>query len=206
MRYMEAVFWIESGYDAVNGWPDKEIEFGYYRELRGLLESVGWNIIEPQTENPYPIAQKGEEWLELRPSYLHGAIGQETPKQIGKLFSMAKAFRYQRIEVLSQVVDLSGQQYLMKLKTQQEPMAKDILRLCNTKSEEDFVAAEAIYKAIKNKYHIQRTGEFGEDVILKGVFKNLLSIMAIKGELQEGKARNGESGYRSILLSTEKAA
>lgn len=206
MRYMEAVFWMESSYDTANGWPDKESESGYYQELKGLLESVGWNVMEPQAEKVYPIAQKGEEWLELRPLYLHGAIAQETPKQIGKLFTMAKTFRYRRIEILSQVADLSGPQYLMKLKAQQESMVKDILRICEIKPEEDFVPAEVIYKEIEKKYHIQRMGEIGADMILKGVFKNLLSTMTAKGNLLEGKTRTGECGYRNILLGAKKAA
>lgn len=206
MKYMEAVFWIESDYDEVNGWPDKERESGYYRELKELLERVGWKLTEPKMKNLYPIAQKGEEWLELRPLYLHGEIGKETPKQIGKLFSMAKTFRYRRIEVLSQTVILSGTQYLTRLRTQQEHMVKDILKICGTKSDEEFVAAEFIYQKIEKKYHIQRAGEIGEDVILKGVLKNILSILMSKGELLEGKAGNGEKGYRSTSVGAEKAA
>lgn len=114
MAYMEAVFWIKSGYDMTDGWPDPESKSVYYRELAGLLESVGWKVTKHQAEHPYPIAENGEEWLELQPLCLYGTIGKETPKRIGKLFSRAKSFRYCQIEVLSQITGLPELRELRK--------------------------------------------------------------------------------------------
>ena len=122
MAYMEAVFWIKSGYDMTDGWTDPESKSAYYRELTGLLESVRWKVTEHQAECLYPIAEKGEEWLELQPLCLYGAIGKETPKRIGKLFSRAKTFRYCQIEVLSQIAGLPELQKLRKARELQGDM------------------------------------------------------------------------------------
>ncbi len=122
MAYIEAVFWIKSGYDMTDGWPDPKSKSVYYRELAGLLESVGWKITEHQAEHSYPVAEKGEEWLELQPLCLYGAIGKETPKRIGKLLSRAQIFRYCQIEVLSQIAGLPELQKLRKSRERQGDM------------------------------------------------------------------------------------
>lgn len=42
------------------------------RKLAGLWERVGWSVTEYQVEHPYPVAEKGEDWLELQPVCLYG--------------------------------------------------------------------------------------------------------------------------------------
>ena len=66
--------------------------------------------------------------------------------------------------------------------------------------------SEAIYEKIEKKYHIPRVGEYEEDVILKGVFKNLLSFLTGKQLLSEGTAENEEPGYRIAVSKNEDAA
>lgn len=205
MSYIEAVFWVETDYDSMTGWKRKESSDNYYRELKGLLEGVGWKITDPAQIDRYPIAEKDGERLEIHSQYLHGTIRQDSPKRIAKLLSLAKTVRRYRVEVLSAVSDMSGAQYLNKLRSEQEEMIKDIKALSKIDTEE-FISQDILYKAIEERYHIQRTGEIGEDMILKGVFKNLLSILTAKGELMEGKAQDGETGYRSMQIGTKKAA
>lgn len=44
MNYIETIFWIESTYDEMHGWPDKGTENAYFQELKELLESVQWRV------------------------------------------------------------------------------------------------------------------------------------------------------------------
>lgn len=105
MNYIDAVFWIESDYDELNGWPDEETGKAYYRELMGLLRSVQWKILSPRAGTMYPAAVRGQEWLELTSRYLHGVVAQDSTKGIGKILLMAKGFQYQRIEVRAYVTE-----------------------------------------------------------------------------------------------------
>lgn len=205
MNYIETIFWIESTYDEMHGWPDKGTENAYFQELKELLESVQWKVFPPQAGRIYPIAVRGKERLELTPKYLHGVILEDSPKGIGKILLMAKGFHYQKIEVLAYTAELSGPQYLLKLRSQQEEMKEDILKICEREMTGVPLTAEMIYKRIEKKYHIQRVGEYGEDVILKGVFKNLLSVLVGKQVLEE-TAENGAPGYRRIPLNNIEAA
>lgn len=105
MDYLKVIFVIESDYDKVKGWINKEDENRYYRELEALLKSVGWSVKSSGEKNPYPIAIKNKERLKLAPTCLCGVIALDTPKKIGKLLSRAKFFKYRRIEVLEKVSD-----------------------------------------------------------------------------------------------------
>lgn len=144
--------------------------------------------------------------MELHPQYLRGIILNDSPKKIAKLLSLAKTFRYKRIEVLSAAEDLSATQYLLRLKEKQKDMMEDIMGFCRTETGDGFATVGQLYSAVEKKYHIQRVGEVGEDVILKGVFHNVLSILAAKGELLAETAENGERGYRNALVSAGKVA
>ena len=206
MKYIEVVFWIENDYDKMNGWKDDGSQGSYYQELKSLLGSVGWKVTGGQNGKRYPVAKKGGERLELKPQYLHGIILDDSPKKIAKLLSMAKTFRYRRIEVLSAVKEMSAAEYLVMLKTRQKEMAEDILTICEGRSEQNAAAVDELYAAVEKKYHIQRAGEIGGDVILKGIFENLLSALTVKGILLEGEAGNGEKGYRCIRTEAEKVA
>lgn len=206
MDYIETIFWIESGYDRKRGWPDQKSKKEYYQELELLLARVGWRTIQREDGEQYPVAIRKKEYMELRPLCLHGIIEKDSPKGIGKLLSMAKGFHYRQIEVLSSVPDMTGPQYLRKLHSQQTDMAADLLKVFDRLPEGEVIGTETLYKEIEKKYHIQRAGEFGEDVILKGIFRNLLSILAGKERLTEGETGNGTKGYRKLPLNCEHVA
>ena len=118
----------------------------------------------------------------------------------------AKGFQYQKIEVIAHAEEMSGPQYLLKLRARQEEMAEDVLKICEKAMPGEHLTSEAIYEKIEKKYHITRVGEYEEDVILKGVFKNLLSILTGKQLLAEDTAENGEPGYRIAVSKNEDAA
>lgn len=190
MNYIETIFWIASAYDETHGWPDKETEYTYYQELKELLASVQWEVLPFRAEKIYPILLRGKECLELTPQYLHGIIAQDSAKGIGKILLQAKGFQYQKIEMIAHAVEMSGSEYLLKLRARQEEMAEDVLKICEKAMSGEYLTSEAIYEKIEKKYHIPRVGEYEEDVILKGVFKNMLSILTGKQLLSEGTAEN----------------
>lgn len=130
MNYIETIFWIESTYDEMHGWPDKGTENAYFQELKELLESVQWRVSLPQTGGLYPVVVRGKEWLELTPKYLHGVITQDSPKGIGKILLSAKGFQYKKVEAVACAMEMSGSQYLLKLRSQQGEMEEDILKIC----------------------------------------------------------------------------
>lgn len=206
MNYIETIFWIASAYDETHGWPDKETEYTYYQELKDLLASVQWEVLPFRAEKIYPILLRGKECLELTPQYLHGIIAQDSAKGIGKILLQAKGFQYQKIEMIAHAVEMSGSEYLLKLRARQEEMAEDVLKICEKAMSGEYLTSEAIYEKIEKKYHIPRVGEYEEDVILKGVFKNMLSILTGKQLLSEGTAENEEPGYRIAVSKNEDAA
>lgn len=75
-----------------------------------------------RTGEMYPVAVRGKEWLELTTKCLHGVIVQDSSKEIGKILLIAKGFRYQKVEVTACAVEMSGLQYLLKLRSQQGEM------------------------------------------------------------------------------------
>ncbi|MCD8073441.1 MAG: hypothetical protein LUF27_00100 [Lachnospiraceae bacterium] len=86
----------------------------------------------------------------------------------------------------------------------------DILSMCCRKEEGTLLSSLVLYEWIARKYHIRRNGEVGEDIILQGVFRNLLDMLVVRGDLAEGRMDGEGIGYRTIRkeeqLRSENAA
>lgn len=94
-------------------------------------------------------------------------------------------------------------EYLLYLRSRQEEMKTDILTLFGKKMKTAFLSEYQVYLALDGKYHLDRIGENGTDVILYGVCKNLLRILAANGKLVESE--EGQC-YRSKNQDKEKGA
>jgi hypothetical protein len=153
MQYIQAVFWVESSYDVMDGWKEKTAQEGIIPGVK-QPDGNGWEVTDGRNGNAYPAAKKNEERLELHPQYLGGVIQNDSPKKIAKLLSLAKTFQYKRIEVLSAVEGLSATRYLLKLKEQQKDMMEDIKGFCRTETGNGFATVSQLYSVVERKYHL----------------------------------------------------
>lgn len=78
---------------------------------------------------------------------------------------------------------MTDTEYLLYLWEHQTQMRREILELCG-KEEGGRMAFSVIFRQLEKRHPIRKQKE-GRDEILKGVCKNLLAILAARGELQE---------------------
>lgn len=85
---------------------------------------------------------------------------------------------------------MTDTEYLLYLWERQDQMRKEVLKLCQ---QAESVTFAAIYRRLEERYCIQKK-EAGRNEILAGVCKNLLSILAARGELSVWQFK-GEQVY-----------
>lgn len=79
-------------------------------------------------------------------------------------------------------MDMTGAMYLMYLPNEQEKMKQEILSFCMDRKEG--VTANQIYANLNIKYPLQE-GREQNNVVFKGVLRNLLMMMVSHGKLEE---------------------
>ncbi|MCD7885444.1 MAG: hypothetical protein LUI87_17345 [Lachnospiraceae bacterium] len=206
---IEVIYWIENQYNGESGWVDIAQEEKYLKEVSELFGRVGWKMERPENGWPFAVLARGEEKLEVHPLYIIGKVRVDSLKSISKLLLCAKTFHFSQVETVNISEDLTDVEYLMHLRGEQEQMERDILSLCSRRKGDRQVSSALIYEWIARKYHIRRKGENGEDVILLGVFRNLIEKLVYRGNLEE--SRDDRTGLcyrivRDIEKDTSKAA
>lgn len=96
-----------------------------------------------------------------------------------------------------QSVDMSGANYLISLRENQNKMKQEILDFCRNHKKREIVTLTDIYEAFKTKYPMQERGKDEENKILQGVLQNLLFVMVCSGKLEE-KNLEADIGYAVV--------
>ncbi|MCD7954712.1 MAG: hypothetical protein LUG93_02945 [Lachnospiraceae bacterium] len=206
---IKVIYWIENEYNEETGWTDAAQKESYLKEVAELFGRVGWKMERPESGWPSAVLARGEEKLEVHPLYITGKVRVDSPKGISKLLLCAKTFHFSQVETVNISEDLTDVEYLIHLRGEQEQMERDILSLCSRSKGDRQVSSAWIYEWIARKYHIRRKGENGEDVILLGVFRNLIEKLVYRGNLEESRDDRKGLCYRivrDIEKDTSKAA
>lgn len=204
MSYFKTYFRIRSEYDGYNGWSDMAASEVFKEEVNGIFSSIGWSIKKARSSGICDTAFCGKESLYLHPMHFSGVILKSSIPVIEDALAHAKSFKYYSTDVYEQCFDMTDEEYLMKLKEQQNEMIEDFLRSYRTKRRNLYITSDVSEK-LKRKYKINRVGEGHDDVILDGILKNVFSMLLARGDIVKGKTRNG-TGYRTVTDYDRKPA
>ncbi|MEY8495965.1 hypothetical protein AALC16_23615 [Lachnospiraceae bacterium 29-91] len=94
----------------------------------------------------------------------------------------------------SNMVEMAGKEYLLKLRAEQEQIKNEILKLLHEKGQLSF---QEIYINMERKYRTYSPFSYGQDVILEGVMKNQMSALVNKREVMEISTGTGVE-YRLV--------
>lgn len=101
-------------------------------------------------------------------------------------------------------IRMSGKAYLLYLRARQKQM-EDYLLDCFRKAEKHMLPEQEIIRMVKAKIQCELPAEDGEDVILKGVVRNLLYRFEALGYLAPVSTEAGQ-GYQLIDKNADVAA
>ena len=202
--YVEAYFSIRSLYSKDYGWPTKEAREEFTKEVTKLFRDGGWVIKKGRDDWEFSSAIKGKEELYLHPLCLSGVLSETSCTDVEERLKAARTFLCYEIVKGKIYYDMTDSEYLRKLWEKREEMRAEFLRLYQTKRR-NIYRTSGVFEEMKKKYQIYRIGEDElNDIILNDVMKNMVSLLVARGELIQGKTRQG-IGYRSATEKDRRA-
>lgn len=98
----------------------------------------------------------------------------------------------------------SGKEYLLYLREQQEVISNYILD-CFRGASEGKISEQELFCMVGQRFRCELDADDPDDIILKGVVRNLLRQCEARGQIIQASSKDG-SVYRIIDRKSEKAA
>ena len=191
------------------GFENQESGDQFKEQITKLFLNDGWKIEDKKysTSNSCNTVIKDKQSLYLHPQSLSGVILEKNILYIENLLSNSDLFKFERVDIYEDIYDLSDNDYLELLKSNQSEIEKEILEAYKTKRKNLYITDtwNPLQNILKN-YKVERLKKYmgisSSDIDYK-FMNELFESLAIQNKIVSAECKNG-LGYRTINKAEQK--
>lgn len=197
MKYFKVYFRIKSAYKGYSGFENDKQSEAFHAEVADVFTKDGWEIIHGKTSGRADSAKKGKQELYLHPMYFSGVICEDSIECLHTLLSADTlgTFHCYHVDVYKEYKDMTDDEYLALLHTQDGEIEAALLAACRTKRKNLYAVGD-IAVMVANKFSVPRLGQgngFDKEYI---VVCEVLNRLILVGAIEISQTKHGV-GYRT---------
>ena len=186
-----------------------EVSLSFEKEVREILESQGWTILESEMDGTAPRAIKGKSNLYLHPANFSGVCENAERESLFEVLKTASTFSCDIVNAYEEVHDMTDEQLMSHLQTIRLTVENDLLQALTTKRRSAYFShtgVAGIVASIASGYKIKRLAIEGrrshggkDDTspeIVNAFVSSVLTELINHGRVKASLTKNG-SVYRT---------
>ena len=175
----------------------------FFCEATGIFQSLGWNVKSSNISGSCPEATRGKANLYLHPQDFSGEMMKRDVKTLAEALENHETFHLEWVDLYQTVYDMTDEEYLVYLHSQDEKIRTEILSASKTARRYSFFREYDVACAVASKVKLMRVGE-EDGRYSSGAGKTANYIVSLipelvkEGYLVSAVARDGSRLIRAI--------
>lgn len=203
MGYYNTHFRIRCRYEPISGWPDREAEYAFGKEVRRLFQEAGWSFQDNDTHGACSIVTKGSQDLYLHPQDFSGVVAEDEVHRLKELFGKAEIFICLAVDRYEEYLDISDEDYQTLLESKRDEITAVFLETYRTKRKNLYVLG-SVSLDIAQRFSIPRIcNKVNWRYSAHPFVERLLMELLAEGRLVSAETKYGR-GLRTVTEKTRK--